>query len=296
MALRPVEDLLTEMFGLMDGDKDGHIDEKEGVAFSKIMGEDDARAANSWMLMCQAMDKDASATIELPEWVGWVGTQLKGAPIENVVKMLDDMKAHIEANAIWQIPKNTADRQAADRAFNAYQDWALFEGKNAKKRVTVSKFNHDYANTKASMGAVDNIGRTADLIKDDLDNMDWYLHGSKNSRIAAIESAIALEDEKLLEAKKKLGVYQQNSTTILEELTDEHDKKVDLLKEELRQYERPNYVGPFGKKSVGRGSHLARDFHYSAAEARPAKGDSRMALHQDDQEWALRKLPAGCPK
>ena len=194
---------------------------------------------------------------------------------------------------VWEIPKNTADRQAAERAYNAYQDWTLYSGKNAQKRVTVTKFNHDYGNTRKSMGAVDNIGRTAEVIADKLDDLDWYLSGSNNSRIAAIENQMRLEKEKLEAAQQKAG-YGENPA--LQKITDEYHRVTDRLREELRQYELPSYVGPFGKKALGDSHKLGRDFHYTTASTKPEKVDWRLAMHQDDQAWALRKLPKGCPQ
>merc|ERR1711988_933946 len=87
--------VLTEIFNLMDDNNDKHIDEDEGVAIGMAMGETEEQAKKSWKAMCKDMDDDGNTTIELPEWLDFYKKSLKDAVLEDVLAMLEQMKATI---------------------------------------------------------------------------------------------------------------------------------------------------------------------------------------------------------
>merc|ERR1712054_725348 len=90
-----IEGLLKEVFELMDDNNDKSIDEDEGVAIGMAMGENEDQAKKSWKAMCKDMDDDGNTTIELPEWLDFYKKSLKDAVLEDVLKMLEQMKATI---------------------------------------------------------------------------------------------------------------------------------------------------------------------------------------------------------
>merc|ERR1712054_253357 len=92
-----IEKILTEIFKLMDDNGDEKIDESEGVAIGMAMGESEEQAKKSWKAMCKDMDDDGNTTIELPEWLDFYKKSLKDAVLEDVLKMLEQMKATISA-------------------------------------------------------------------------------------------------------------------------------------------------------------------------------------------------------
>merc|ERR1711907_216182 len=93
-AIKP---LLTEIFELMDENGDGSIDETEGIAIGKAMGESEEQAKKSWKAMCKDMDDDGNTTIELPEWLDFYTKSLKDAVLKDVTDMLTQMKETIKA-------------------------------------------------------------------------------------------------------------------------------------------------------------------------------------------------------
>merc|ERR1712072_978861 len=92
-----IEQILTDIFNLMDDNGDQKIDEDEGVEIGMAMGENEEQARKSWKLMCKDMDEDANTTIELPEWLGFYKKSLKDAPLADVKSMLEDMRGKIAA-------------------------------------------------------------------------------------------------------------------------------------------------------------------------------------------------------
>merc|ERR1712010_55473 len=93
-----IEGVLTDVFNLMDDNRDGHIDESEGVAIGMAMGESEEQAKKSWKAMCKDMDDDGNTTIELPEWLDFYKKSLKDAVLEDVLQMLNQMKDTIKAH------------------------------------------------------------------------------------------------------------------------------------------------------------------------------------------------------
>merc|ERR1711924_215130 len=91
-----IEGVLTDVFNLMDDNKDGHIDEDEGVAIGLVMGESEEQARKSWKAMCKDMDDDGNTTIELPEWPDFYKKSLKDAVLDDVVQMLEQMRDTIK--------------------------------------------------------------------------------------------------------------------------------------------------------------------------------------------------------
>merc|ERR1712072_795416 len=91
-----IKGLLTEIFHLMDDNGDGSIDEDEGVAIGKAMGESEEQAKKSWKAMCKDMDDDGNTTIELPEWLDFYTKSLKDAVLKDVTDMLTQMKDTIK--------------------------------------------------------------------------------------------------------------------------------------------------------------------------------------------------------
>merc|ERR1711924_509021 len=90
-----IEGVLTDVFNLMDDNKDGHIDEDEGVAIGLAMGESEEQARKSWKAVCKDMDDDGNTTIELPEWLDFYKKSLKDAALDDVLSMLTQMKETI---------------------------------------------------------------------------------------------------------------------------------------------------------------------------------------------------------
>merc|ERR1712094_38162 len=91
-----IEGVLTEIFELMDDNGDKAIDESEGVAIGMAMGESEEQAKKSWIAMCKEMDDDGNTTIEEPEWLVFYKKSLKDAVLEDVLKMLEQMKDTIK--------------------------------------------------------------------------------------------------------------------------------------------------------------------------------------------------------
>merc|ERR1712164_124817 len=92
-----IEEVLTAIFELMDDNGDKAIDESEGVAIGMAMGESEEQAKKSWIAMCKDMDDDGNTTIEEPEWPEFYKKSLKDAVLEDVLKMLEQMKDTIAA-------------------------------------------------------------------------------------------------------------------------------------------------------------------------------------------------------
>merc|ERR1711966_405190 len=91
-----IEGILTEIFELMDDNGDHAIDEGEGIAIGMAMGESEEQAKKSWIAMCKDMDDDGNTTIEEPEWLEFYKKSLKDAVLEDVLKMLEQMKDTIK--------------------------------------------------------------------------------------------------------------------------------------------------------------------------------------------------------
>merc|ERR1711924_92617 len=90
-----IQDILMEIFKLMDDNGDGEIDKSEGVAIGMAMGESEEDAAKSWEHMCKDMDNDKDQTIDADEWLSFYKNALKDAPVDEVIEMLNKMKATI---------------------------------------------------------------------------------------------------------------------------------------------------------------------------------------------------------
>merc|ERR1712070_1262273 len=90
-----IKPILTEIFDLMDDNKDQKIDQDEGIAIGMAMGENEEQAKKSWAAMCKDMDDDENATIDLPEWLDFYQKSLKDAPLDDVLGMLNQMKETI---------------------------------------------------------------------------------------------------------------------------------------------------------------------------------------------------------
>jgi len=80
----------------MDDNGDQAIDEGEGIAIGMAMGESEEQAKKSWIAMCKDMDDDGNTTIEEPEWLEFYKKSLKDAVLEDVLKMLEQMKDTIK--------------------------------------------------------------------------------------------------------------------------------------------------------------------------------------------------------
>jgi len=91
-----IEPVLKEIFQLMDDNGDQAIDEGEGIAIGMAMGESEEQAKKSWIAMCKDMDDDGNTTIEEPEWLEFYKKSLKDAVLEDVLKMLEQMKDTIK--------------------------------------------------------------------------------------------------------------------------------------------------------------------------------------------------------
>merc|ERR1712139_559380 len=91
-----IEDILKEIFSLMDANGDGSIDEDEGIAIGQAMGESKDQARKSWQAMCKDMDDDGNTTIEIEEWLGFYKKSLADAPIDDVLPMLNSMRDTIK--------------------------------------------------------------------------------------------------------------------------------------------------------------------------------------------------------
>merc|ERR1711998_780261 len=92
-----IEPILKEIFHLMDDNGDQCIDEDEGVAIGKAMGENEEQAKKSWKAMCKDMDDDGNTTIEIAEWLQFYKKSLKDAVLDDVLTMLNQMKTTIAA-------------------------------------------------------------------------------------------------------------------------------------------------------------------------------------------------------
>merc|ERR1711924_227682 len=93
-----INQVLEDIFKLMDANNDGSIDQDEGVAIGQAMGESAEQAKKSWKAMAKDMDDDENATIELEEWQKFYKQSLKDAPLDDVLNMLEQMKETIAKN------------------------------------------------------------------------------------------------------------------------------------------------------------------------------------------------------
>merc|ERR1711998_62157 len=101
-----IKPILREIFDLMDDNGDQKIDGREGIAIGMAMGESKDQAKKSWTAMCKDMDDDGNTSIEWDEWFNFYKDSLKEAPLDDVLKMLDEMKS--------TIAKQKEDQKAAE--------------------------------------------------------------------------------------------------------------------------------------------------------------------------------------
>merc|ERR1712072_1438936 len=94
---KEIKGLLEEIFEIMDKNKDGKIDNEEGVAVGIAMGEDEETAKKSWKGITNDMDADGNQAVEKSEWVGFYVKQLSDAPLDAVQAKLGAMKEKMAA-------------------------------------------------------------------------------------------------------------------------------------------------------------------------------------------------------
>jgi len=92
-----IKGVLEEIFEIMDKNKDGKIDNEEGVAVGIAMGEDAETAKKSWQGITNDMDADGNQAVEKSEWVGFYVKTLSDAPLDAVQKKLGAMKEKMAA-------------------------------------------------------------------------------------------------------------------------------------------------------------------------------------------------------
>ena len=80
---------LEKIFELMDSDGNGHIDEQEGLAIARALGDKDPQ--KWWESLLKHVDVDGSGTIEQEEYVSFMVAAYQGAEVSAATEELERM-------------------------------------------------------------------------------------------------------------------------------------------------------------------------------------------------------------
>ena len=142
----------------------------------------------------------------------------------------------------------------------------------------MKRFNHDYGVQHVKRQS-DNIGRTGDLQQQEIDDSDWFIHRSKNSRERSLKVQMERLKEEAEEAKK--GVHTRD----YDKINAERNRKLRHIEVELEHMETDHFVGPWGRKSMNDSNDLGRDFHKTDKDPWAIQKTKDFS-YLEDQEWA----------
>jgi len=182
-----------------------------------------------------------------------------------------------EEEEVWDIPKNTPDRRAADSAAQAYSDFCLYDSKTAKAHQPYRRFNHSYGFKRADPKT------EQEKAVERYDDVDWYLNKSKNSKRRGYEHQIKLKgEEKSRHGNEKKGNGEYYSREI--------QMDIDSYQAKIKEMDHVNYTGSQGRMPLHKRDEMFCEYHYP----RPKVQDQDQATPNfvydpvEDQEWAIR--------